>query len=477
MVDLGSRGCAVTRADGTLGCEPPHRRAGTGIVKPKFETKFKKRFRVGRLLGEGMSEVRVTRDVNLDRDVALKQPIAGRAQTAEENLRLLKEAQNTGRLDGHPNIVAVHEAGLNDAKNVYFTMALVTGKDLSTILEEQLESGDFDTHPTRTLFSNLQVFIKVCDAVAFAHDRDLIHLDLKPDNVRVGQFGAVYVLDWGVAVLASDLRDFPDSVEIAGTVNYMSPEQADADVGRLGPATDVFCLGAILYELLTSWAPYDVDLLEERFGRSWEEMDPERANEVLVDMARQCAIADPEVRTRGARRVHRRIANIAMRALEKDPARRYRSVIELKEEVESFLICGWQFDRRVYPAGSVILREGDVGDEAFIISDGTCRVTRAHGPTHKHLADLQTGDVFGEIAMFSGDPRSATVTALDEVTVLVVRKEDLIDEDGIGHWLQLFQAALTKRFTEKQRQAEALEDEVLRLRRQVAELTSKLGGG
>ncbi len=445
-------------------------------MKPKFETKFKKRFLVGRLLGEGMSEVRIARDVNLARDVALKQPIAGQRHTAEENIRLLKEAQNTGRLDGHPNIVAVHETGENDSGNVFFTMALVSGRDLSSIIEEQIRTGEFDKSPTRTLYRNLQIFIRVLDAVAFAHDRGLIHLDLKPDNVRVGQFGAVYVLDWGVAVLKSDISEFPDAVEIAGTVNYMSPEQANIEVGLIGEATDVFCLGAILYELVTSWAPYDADVLAQKLGPAWESLPGERTSETLLAMAKRCEIAEPEVRVMGQRRIHRRISQITMKALARNPKDRYQSVTALKEDVESFLICGWQFDRRVYPPGSVILREGDTGDEAFIVSDGTCRVTRQHSGTERHLADLQTGDVFGEMAMFSGERRSATVVATDTVTVLVVKKEDLYDQEGIGHWLQLFQSAVTKRFRHKEAQVEAMEDELGRLRAHVDELEARLAG-
>lgn len=439
-------------------------------MKPKLETKFKKRFRMGDLLGEGMDQVRIAHDVNLQRDVALKEPIAGQKHTAQENLRLLKEAQNTGRLDGHPNIVPVHETGYNDDKNIFFTMALVSGRDLSAILEEQIEKGEFEKSPTRTLYKNLQIFLKVCDAVAFAHDRGLIHMDLKPDNVRVGQFGAVYVLDWGVAVLKEDAEHFPDAIDIAGTVNYMSPEQANIQGGRIAETTDVFSLGAILYELLTSWAPYDADLLQDRFGPGWESMPRDQLNETLVEMAKQCAIVDPLTRAKGTRRIPPRICQIAMKAMAADPAQRYPSVSAFKDDIESFLICGWQFDRRIYPAGSVILAEGDQGDEAFIVSDGTCRVTRMQGQRQKHLAELQTGDVFGEMAMFSGDRRTATVTALDEVTVLVVRKEDLIDEEGIGHWLQLFQAALTRRFQAKEAQAEALEQECEALRARLARL-------
>ena len=194
--------------------------------------------------------------------------------------RFLEEAQVTGQLD-HPGIVPVHELGLDSEGRVYFTMKLVKGRDLKAIFDlvhEQQEGWS----QTRAL----NVMLKVCESMAYAHSKGVIHRDLKPSNVMVGRYGEVYVMDWGLARILgredkkdlridpalmtidvrSDRRDradeTPDSPlltmdgDVVGTPAYMSPEQAAGKLESMGPHSDVYSAGAMLYHLLTGHVPY-----------------------------------------------------------------------------------------------------------------------------------------------------------------------------------------------------------------------------
>jgi formylglycine-generating enzyme required for sulfatase activity/serine/threonine protein kinase len=196
--------------------------------------------------------------------------------------RFLEEAQVTSQLD-HPGIVPVHELGLDDEGRVYFTMKLVEGQTLREVFDE-LSRGAGGWTQTRVL----GLLLKVCEALGFAHAKGVIHRDLKPANVMVGKFGEVYVMDWGLAKilgredardlrvrqpeergadeLESDRRDrgaqTPGSPlvtmegEVVGTPAYMSPEQAQGKLSEMGPASDVYAVGAMLYHLLAGHMPY-----------------------------------------------------------------------------------------------------------------------------------------------------------------------------------------------------------------------------
>jgi serine/threonine-protein kinase len=212
------------------------------------------RYRVINRLGKGgMGEVMLVRDSNIGRDVALK-----RIRKADPSDRLvarfLREASIQGRLE-HPAIVPVHDIGRDKLGMPFFTMKKLTGTTLAKILDDDQHRAAF---PRQRL---LRAFTEVCLAIELAHTRGVVHRDLKPENIMLGDFGEVYVLDWGVAkVIGEADGDFADigsgSGEHAtaagttiGTSGYMSPEQvrgaADID-GR----TDVYALGCVLFEIL-----------------------------------------------------------------------------------------------------------------------------------------------------------------------------------------------------------------------------------
>jgi serine/threonine-protein kinase len=218
----------------------------------------------------------------------------------------------------------------------------------------------------------------------------------------------------------------------------MSPEQAAGDHLATDERSDVFSLGAILYEVLTGRPPYR--------GQTSLEM---------LMQAVECNPAPPEAVVDFP--LPPRLCRIANRAMSRDPDQRYQSALELKEAVLDFLHSGWLFPTRVYPAGSLIVREGEQGDEAFVVVLGSCLVFQTVDGRRVALGRVNAGQVFGETAVFSELAHSASVVAADEVTVRVVTREHMTEEMGPGPHLGQFLKALARRFTERDSRATELE--------------------
>jgi serine/threonine protein kinase len=283
------------------------------------------RYEVLEKIGQGgMGSVFLAHDRELDRPVALK-VLNAAAGNAEAKARIIAEARITAKLE-HPSIVPVHDAGVLPDGRFYYAMKLVRGKRL----DEQL-------HAMKEVPERLQLFQKICDAVAFAHAHGFIHRDLKPQNIMLGPFGEVLVLDWGVAkqigakqstpVNGSD-ADLAGSQTASGTVigtpGYMAPEQARGGAD-LDERADVYALGAILYFLLTGRAPVSASLPLD----AGTELTPPRR-------------FDPTI--------PRPLDAVCQKALSADRARRYSSASELAAEVADFL-AGRRV--RAYPEGIV----------------------------------------------------------------------------------------------------------------------------
>jgi len=415
------------------------------------------RFRdVGEIARGGMGTVRRVYDTVLRREVAMKLSDPSSPAYAQTALRFMEEAQITGQLD-HPNIVAVHDLGMGaDEVGVYFTMKLVEGETLTEYID-RLHRAPYDH---RAIERFLRVFLRICEALSFAHSRGVVHRDVKPDNVMVGSHGQVYLMDWGVAVLAErpapaegesrapivslsdDLsrgtRDEPGA--IVGTFEYMAPEQAWGRTDEIDSRTDVFGLGGVIYYLLTKTAPNSGDTAFESLQRA------------------QRGRADaPE--TRGAWKVlPPGLCRIAMRALEKHREARHQTVAELRDDIEDFLHGGGWFDTRVYSAGTVIVRQGDTADAAYIIVEGNCEVFKGPDEGRAVLRRLGAGDVFGETAVLTGEPRTASVIAVTDVTVKVVTRDALELELGQKSWSGAFVKALAERFRDVDEQLARLKE-------------------
>ncbi len=321
------------------------------------------RYAAAQELGRGgMGLVLKVRDNDLRREVAMKVVRSDRArpgtQSGDAALRsFVEEAQITGQLE-HPNIVPVHELGADPEGRIYFTMKLVRGRPLSDIIKS-LRSNDPATLVDFPLDRLLQIFMKVCDALSFAHAHNVIHRDLKPDNIMIGRFGEVLVMDWGLArvlnqsqatgapaaidAIETDSRERkrqsgdaqPGALSmegvIAGTPAYMAPEQARGQVSRIDQTSDVFALGAILYELLVLRPPYQ--------GEGGTRIIEKAADGDIVPPAER-AQKDPELRALLGRlpggTVPAELQAIAMHALRFRQESRYATVRLLKEDIENY---------------------------------------------------------------------------------------------------------------------------------------------
>jgi serine/threonine protein kinase len=201
------------------------------------------RYEIGDLIGEGgMGSVYLARDRELGRDVALK-VLRDPAPTADERERLVREARILASLE-HPGIVPIHDVGTLPDGRLFYVMKRVRGERFD----------DFVRGP-RSRTELLRAFLQMCDAVAFAHAAGVIHRDLKPQNVMLGAFGEVLVLDWGVAKASrSPLPQVGEAAAgtAAGTPGYMAPEQLS---GEADERADVYGLGGVLFFLLTSEHP------------------------------------------------------------------------------------------------------------------------------------------------------------------------------------------------------------------------------
>lgn len=189
----------------------------------------------------GTAVIHRAHDHDLARDVALKVIARGAASEVAAG-RLLREARILAHLE-HPGIVPVHDVGTLDDGRVFAAMKLVRGRSLASLLGETGPAG------THLLAERLRLFLKILEAVGFAHSRGVVHCDLKPANVMVGAFGEVLVMDWGLAQ-ASSVAGPAEAASVQGTPGYMAPEQERGDRASLDARADVFALGTILLDLL-----------------------------------------------------------------------------------------------------------------------------------------------------------------------------------------------------------------------------------
>jgi hypothetical protein len=377
----------------------------------------------------GMGRIHPATDRNLLRHVALKRLDRKLAREPFYRDGFIAEAQITGQLE-HPNIVPVHELSLDPSGTPYFTMKLVQGKSL----DRWLRDPDRPPGTSDRLIEGLEIMVKVCDAIAYGHDRGVVHRDLKPDNIMVAGFGQVYVMDWGLARLT---RTRPASGEFAqmeapgpaGTPEYMAPEQARGNPSEMDERTDVFGLGAVIYEIVSGKRPWG----------------PARDQDAIIERAKDGSVVPIDVATQGIG-IPKAIRQIVDKATRSDPRERYQTVLELKGDLQAFLRGGLALPRRVFGAGTVIIREGDVGDAAYMIVSGSCRAYRNKDGTDETLLSMGPGEVFGEMALLLDEPRAASVVAETTVTVLVLDKSTMTEELALDGWSGALVRALAQRF-------------------------------
>ena len=287
----------------------------------------------------GIGRILLVHDTQLLRDIALKEliPVASQDEsTVAANgplslpdqmvARFLREARLASQLE-HPSIVPVYELGRRKGDIPYYTMKLVRGQTLSDAIQK-----------ARSLQERLNLlphFMDLCQAIAYAHSRGVIHRDIKPANVMIGEFGETFVIDWGVAgVLANPEENTAPSTasppgvrnvdakltqegQCMGTPNYMSPEQASGGSAQVAERSDIYSLGAVLYELISGIRPFHGGTSDEVIRK------------VTTHDLRNILSLEPEA--------PRELAAICEHAMRKDPEARYPSARQLAEDVQRFL--------------------------------------------------------------------------------------------------------------------------------------------
>jgi serine/threonine-protein kinase len=292
-----------------------------------------------------IGQVWLARDSQLDREVALKELRPERSGSHAILRRFVQEARITGRLD-HPGVVPIYEFSQGQPNagrgHPYYTMRFIRGRTLAAAIGEyHRKLAEKQTRRT-DLLTLIQAFLGVCNTVAFAHSRAVIHRDLKGQNIVLGEFGEVVLLDWGLAKLVDKPdaeADEPDldpratvawpaagdgdgagmtaAGQVLGTPAYMAPEQAEGRSQRIGRWTDVYGLGAILYEILAGRPPFGGDSTQDVLRKVREE-PPTRPRKIC-------------------RSAPRALEAVCLKAMSKEPTARYGSAAELATDIQHWL--------------------------------------------------------------------------------------------------------------------------------------------
>ena len=253
------------------------------------------------LAAGGLKNVFKVYDSKMQRHIALAEL---KEEVPEEQCEaFMNEASLTASLR-HPNIITIFDFGVNEKHLPYMTMELKVGDTLAEIIEDKKLSRE----------ELLSIFLKICDAVSYAHSQNILHLDLKPENIQVGEFGEVQVCDWG---LSRSISEQPKTNKISGTPGYMAPEQIREDV-LLDITADIFSLGAILYSLVTLSRPIN--------GGINTILDTTIAGEIISPLMR---FPDEDI--------PKSLNAVICRAMAPEKSERYQSVSSLAMEVTKYL--------------------------------------------------------------------------------------------------------------------------------------------
>jgi len=266
-----------------------------GLDSPEYE--------LVKVLGEGgMGIVWSARQTSVDRDVAVKMIKGPYAGKRSQRQKFLAEAVVTGDLD-HPNIVPIYDVGSDDTGTLFYSMKKVKGTPWLDVIKERSQT------------ENVEILLRVGDAMAFSHDRGIVHRDLKPENVMLGDFGEVLVMDWGLALAKGNLekaKRLRQSTGMGGTPAYMAPEMATGPIDRITHLSDIYLLGAILWEVITGKPPHP--------GRKVQE----------------CLLAAMRNTIRPTKKTGE-LVDIALKAMETDTTKRYQTVKEFQDAIRSYV--------------------------------------------------------------------------------------------------------------------------------------------
>lgn len=388
---------------------------GNNTPKYKFQ---------GKLISGGMGAILEVIDQDFYRPTAMKVIKPSFKNDERALVDFIREAKITAMLE-HPNIIPVHELGLSEETGLFFTMKLMQGEPLNSILSE-IKKGNAVYQEKYNEYSLMNIFRKICDAVDFAHSKNIIHRDIKPHNVIVGRHGEVLLMDWGLALYIGDpekeenpsqkaalqhileLTDKGKNI-IQGSPAYMAPEQAGGDGTQLDKKTDIFLLAATFYHILTLEAPYTGENLKD-----------------VLQKSRQRNLIHPQKRS-PERHIPDELCRIVMKASALKKEDRYASVQELIQDLDGVIAGHWlKQEKKLFTSGRFLMQEGEEAGEAYLIDKGKVQVYRqAEGGGKLVLGTLAEGDIVGEMALITNDKRSASVMALEDTEVSVLTKDIL----------------------------------------------------
>ncbi len=426
----------VTSVEPENGSTPPQR---VSDLKREAEDRFRPLERVG---AGGMGAVYRVKDRNLLREAAMKVLNPSLAARTRYLQRFLGEAQIQAQLE-HPNILPVHELALDSEGTSYFTMRFVKGRTLAAWIREASAGRSLATQQR----DMLSAFVRICDAVAFAHSRGVIHCDIKPENIIVEDFGAVYLMDWGLARLVgrsgsgkSAVAVSPEvwsavtSTGVIGTPAFMSPEQARGEADRLDERTDVYGLGAVLHAIITGRAPHAAPDAEAIVAR---------AKLGRVDLPRTGADDLP---------LPSGIRAVLSKALAPEPAGRYLGSHQSEDRRRALPARRAGVSRPALPGGRPHRHRGrdgrrrvrDRGRPVHRLQDGA-------GPAPHVAADGPRGRVRRDGGAVAGNAHRQR-RGDDGHVVRVVTREALEEGVGLGSVFGSFVVALAERFRELDQQ-------------------------
>lgn len=389
------------------------------------------RYRKLGYLGKGrLADLASYFDQRLGRIVALKRLRPDYAKHPEHLRSFLNETKLVAYLD-HPGVVSIYDVFLLGDNEPCYTMKVIKGNDLRWEY----------SHKSRGQL--LSIFTKLCETLAYVHDKGVAHLDLTPENVMIGQYGEVMITGWGNARLYDErpyqeylklVRDAPsppvedDSAPCEATPSYMSPEQTAGQREGLDALSDVFSMGVILFEMMTGQLPFRGETVEALHNQIRGYQQP-----LLHQL-------NPEVPWM--------LSQIGGKMLAKDPFQRYHSFHEVLIDLDKLQTSGQAFRTPMCKAGTLIVREGERGDFAFTVLRGEVAVSRMVDGQQKELARLGPGEVVGELAIFTNEPRTATVTATRDNTVIRIMDRASVEQElqKLSPWVENMITGLSKRF-------------------------------
>lgn len=401
--------CELTAGVGEL--------ALSGVAAAALEDRYED---LGPIGAGGMGEVRRVRDKRLGRCLARKTSRFSGSHSPELAARFREEAQATAQLQ-HPGIVPVHDFGVLPDGRLWFTMKEVTGRTFASVIQREHSvnrPGGPRSPGGKGLRRLVEILRQVCDAVGFAHSRGVVHRDLKPGNVMVGAHGEVIVLDWGLAKISGAGNAGLDALgldpvatdrgndgahptrygAVMGTPAYMCPEQAMGEVERLDARTDVYALGAILYEVLSGLPPYEGQGSKRILDAVRE--GPPRSLRAASEAAPVSQGALPS-----------QLVAVCEQAMARSPKARFGSASELAGELQAWLDGARRRDEGL----AVVTRAGAFGPEA--------RGLRARA------SDLraEAKDLLSKVESWQPETAKVEGWALEDAAAALERKADAAD--------------------------------------------------